>query len=296
MNVALPDEGGAPVDRDGDSRPIGVFDSGVGGLSVVRHLQQRLPQENLLYFADQAHIPYGGRTVDEITAFSTAITRFLIDRQAKAIVVACNTATAAAIDALRVGFPDMPFVGMEPALKPAAAQTQTGKIGVLATPGTFASRRYAMLVDRFAKQVEVFEDPCVGLVSRIEAGRLADGETARILDQAVTPMLSAGVDTLVLGCTHYPFVLPLLRSLAGTEVAIIDPAPAVARQTESVLQQRGITAPSWQQGSLTCFSSGDAPALTESAHQLLEQECAATHVDWVAGNLAMDTATSFRQT
>ncbi|MEZ4515836.1 MAG: aspartate/glutamate racemase family protein [Chloroflexota bacterium] len=183
MNVALPDEGGAPVDRDGDSRPIGVFDSGVGGLSVVRHLQQRLPQENLLYFADQAHIPYGGRTVDEITAFSTAITRFLIDRQAKAIVVACNTATAAAIDALRVGFPDMPFVGMEPALKPAAAQTQTGKIGVLATPGTFASRRYAMLVDRFAKQVEVFEDPCVGLVSRIEAGRLADGETARILDQ-----------------------------------------------------------------------------------------------------------------
>lgn len=276
-------------------RPIGVFDSGVGGLSVVRHLREQLPQEDLLYFADQAHLPYGGRSGAEIVHYSSEITRFLLVHGAKVIVVACNTATAAAIDTLRVDFSDTLFVGMEPALKPAAMHTAVGKIGVLATPGTFASSRYAMLIDRFAAQVEVYEDPCRGLVAQIEAGELLSAETARILTSATAPMLAAGVDTLVLGCTHYPFVLPLLRSIVGHDVTIIDPAPAVARHAGHVLQHHELSAGHKQPGTLTCFSSGEPSRFAELAGRLLEEKCLVTPTEWEAGELT-DTTTSFRPT
>lgn len=278
----------------GPNRPIGVFDSGVGGLSVVRHLREQLPNENLVYFADQAHIPYGSRSVGEIQHFSEAITDFLLYHQAKAIVVACNTATAAAIDALRANFTVVPFIGMEPALKPAAASTTTGKIGVLATPGTFASSRYALLMDRFARQIEVFEDPCLGLVGQIEAGELAAPETMRILTSATAPMLATGVDTLVLGCTHYPFVLPQLRSVVGDAIQIIDPAPAVARRTADVLQQRELATALPREGTLRCYTSGDMARFEQLAGELLGQQCPTARVQWTDSVLPATKAPSLQ--
>ncbi len=221
---------------------IGVIDSGVGGLSVLRHLQAQLSHESWLYVADQAHVPYGGRPLTQIRQFSRAITQFLLAQQVKLIVVACNTASGAALTYLRQTFPHVPFVGIEPAVKPAAAQTRSGKVGVLATTGTFESQRYAGLMARFTQDVVTLENPCLGLVERIEAGETAVPATEALLRACVEPMLAAGVDTLVLGCTHYPFVLPLLSKIAGPQVTIIDPAPAVARQTGRVLAARGLAA------------------------------------------------------
>lgn len=266
-------------------RPLGVMDSGVGGLSVLRHLRAELPAEDLLYFADQAHIPYGPRPAAEVRAFSAGIVRYFLDRDAKLIVVACNAATAAALDHLRQTFPDVPFVGMEPAVKPAAAQTRSGKVGVLATPGTFNSHRYASLMARYAAHIQVYEDPCAGLVQLIEAGAFDGGETRELLQRVVAPMVAEGVDTLVLGCTHYPFVRPLLQDVAGPHVAIIDPAPAVARHTRNVLQQRGLTAPASQEGRLQCFTSGDAERLAALTAQLLGHRCPAQAVVWRDGEV-----------
>ena len=268
--------------------PLGVLDSGVGGLSVVRHLRIDLPNEDLLYFADQAHIPYGPRPSGEVRAFTAGITRFLLDHGAKLIVVACNSATAAALDYLRETFPAVPFVGMEPAVKPAAANTRSGKVGVLATPGTFNSQRYASLMARYAEGIQVYEDPCLGLVQLIESGALAAAETRALLQGVVEPMLDAGVDTLVLGCTHYPFVKPLLREIAGDAVAIIDPAPAVARQTRYVLQQHQLATPTGQEGTLRCYTSGEAVHLAAQAALLLGQSCRAHSARWQGGELAAD--------
>jgi glutamate racemase len=217
---------------------IGVLDSGIGGLTVLRHIRRELPGERLLYVADQAHVPYGARPVEEIGRYAGGITQFLQEEGARVVVVACNTASAVALDRLRHAFPALPIVGMEPAVKPAAEQTKSGKIGILATPGTFRSERYASLVQRYGREIEVLEDPCRGLVELIEAQAFAAAETEQLLRRIVEPMLAAGVDTLVLGCTHYPFVLPLLERISGGQVTIIDPAPAVARQTKNVLQQQ----------------------------------------------------------
>ena len=260
--------------------PVGVIDSGVGGLSVLRHLRAELPAEAFLYFADQAHIPYGPRPAEQVFAFTAAITRFLLARQAKLIVVACNTATTAALARLRQTFPDLPFVGMEPAVKPAAAQTRSGVVGVLATPGTLSSHRYASLMARFAGDIQVLEDPCLGLVQLIEAGATQAAETRALLQRAVALMLAAGADTLVLGCTHYPFVRPLLDELADPDVTIIDPAPAVPRQTRNVLQQRGRLAPETQAGSLRCYTTGNAARMAALTAQLLGVRCRVQSVRW----------------
>ncbi len=246
--------------------PIGVFDSGVGGLSVLAQIHKQFPAENLLYVADQAHVPYGPRSLSEVQQFSAAITRFLLAQNARLIVVACNTASAAALNTLRRAFPDVVFVGMEPAVKPAARATKTGKVGVLATTGTFASERYAALMTRFAHDVVVYEDPCLGLVELIEAGEIDSPPVRALLRQVVTPMLAAGVDTLVLGCTHYPFVLPTLRQIVGTAVSLIDPAPAVARQVGRVLQPSPVPAESW--GRVTLLTSGGAALFQAQVQQL----------------------------
>lgn len=228
-----------------------------------------MPFEPLLYLADQFHVPYGARAREEIHRFSEGITRFFLAQQAKIIVVACNTASAAALHHLRLAFPGVPFVGMEPAVKPAAAQTRTRKVGVLATPGTFQSQRYAGLMARFARGIEVLEDPCLGLVEQIEAGAIASVETEQLLRACLQPMLAAGVDTLVLGCTHYPFVTPLIQQIAGPAVTIIDPAPAVARQTERVLQQRGLLSGPAPAGRVRVFTTGNAPVLQQLARQFV---------------------------
>jgi glutamate racemase len=220
---------------------IGVFDSGVGGLSVLRCLWQELPEENFVYLADQAHVPYGKRAVEEVRRFSVEITGYLLSQGASLIVVACNTASAASLHHLRQTFPETPFVGMEPAVKPAAEQTHSGKVGVLATPATFQGALYASVVERFANGVQLFQDTCPGLVAQIEAGELESSTTRNILETALLPMLAQGIDTVVLGCTHYPFVIPLIQQITGPQVKVIDPAPAVARQARRVLGARRLS-------------------------------------------------------
>lgn len=227
---------------------IGLFDSGVGGLSVLRAVRAALPQADLLYFGDSAHVPYGARPRAEVRGFAEGITRFLAARGAKVIVVACNTASAAALHPLRKRpeFADLPIVGMEPAVKPAAETTRTGVVGVLATPATFQGELYASVVERFAAGVTVRQQTCPGLVQQIEAGALDTAETEAMLRGWVEPMLAQGIDTLVLGCTHYPFVIPLLEKICGPGVRVIDPAPAVARQVARVYGARYSTAESDQ--------------------------------------------------
>lgn len=254
--------------KSANDYPIGVFDSGVGGLSVLRHLQAQLPTEQFIYLADQGHVPYGSRSAQEIIQFSQGITQFFVQLNVKAIVIACNTASAAALSLLRQQF-DLPFVGMEPAVKPAAQQTQSGKVGILATGGTFASARYARLTAKHAQGVSVWEDPCVGLVPEIEAGRLDSPTVQQILQQALTPMLAAGVDTVVLGCTHYPFVLPVVEGILGTAVPIIDPAPAVARQAGVVLRQHHLLADGSQPGGVRFITTGAAEPYAWQVERLL---------------------------
>jgi glutamate racemase len=260
--------------------PIGVFDSGVGGLSVLRALRTDLPRENVLYLADQAHVPYGSRTLDEVRAFSAEITRFLISQGAKLIVVACNTASAAALHWLRESFPDTPFVGMEPAVKPAAETTKSGVVGVLATPATFQGELYASVVERFAQGVTILQDTCPGLVAQIEAGELDSPQTHRILEQALEPMLARGADTLVMGCTHYPFVIPAIQQIAGPHVRVIDPAPAVARQAGRLLEARGLINSSGESGKIRFFTSGESATLEILLPPLLGETGDMEHVDW----------------
>lgn len=215
---------------------IAVFDSGIGGISVLREIHHVCPEQSTLYYADQARVPYGPRPEKEVQIFSQEICDYLVDRGAHVIVVACNTATAASINWLRQQYPAVLFVGMEPAIKPAAQLTKTGKIGVLATAGTFKSQRYALLMSRFATDLQLFESGCPGLVEQIEAGHFESEQTTDLLKSFIEPMLEQGIDTLILGCTHYPFVLPTIKSIVGGSVTIIDPAPAVAQQTARLAQ------------------------------------------------------------
>lgn len=269
------------------SRPIAVFDSGIGGLSVLRHLLAQLPAESFIYLADQAHVPYGGRTNQEIFTFSAGITRFLRAQDAKLIVVACNTATAAALTQLRRQFPDLLFVGMEPAVKPAARHTRSGKVGVLATAGTLSSDRYASLMRRFAQHVTVVEEPCMGLVEQIEAGEIASAATEMLLRRCVQPMLDDGIDTLVLGCTHYPFVQPLLAQILSRHpgITIIDPAPAVARQAVRVLHAQALATHSQQPASLRLLTTGAAAPFSRLARQLIGYQGKIETAVWQNGSL-----------
>jgi glutamate racemase len=268
------------------SGPIGVFDSGVGGLSVLRAIRQQFPDEAVAFFADQAHVPYGPRSLDQVRRFSFAITRFLLSQGAKIIVVACNTASAAALHALRQGFPAVPFVGMEPAVKPAAEQTLTGTVGVLATPATFQGALYASVIERFAQGVTVLQDTCPGLVEQIESGNLDGAETRRILENALLPMLAQHIDTVVLGCTHYPFVIPLIQSIAGPGVRVIDPAPAVARQAGRLLMAHQLNRPARSSGGrLHILTSGDPQHLADLLPRLLGENPPVQQAAWRRGRL-----------
>ncbi len=247
---------------------IGVFDSGVGGLSVWREIAAQLPGESTVYLADQAHIPYGPRPMQEIRAFSEAITRFLLSRGCRIIVVACNTASAAALAHLRAAFPAVPFVGMEPAVKPAAQSTRVGRVGVMATPATFQGELFASVVERFANGVQLVNQVCPGLVEQVEAGRLDSLDTEAMLRQHLAPMMQAGVDAIVLACTHYPFLAPAIRRIVGPDAQVIDPAPAIARQVRRVMEQRGLLS-SDNQVSRDFYTSGDAWAFAETLRQLV---------------------------
>jgi glutamate racemase len=282
------------------SSPIGIFDSGVGGLSVLRAIHQQLPAEALLYFADQAHVPYGPRPLEQVRSFSEAITRFLRDQGAKLVVVACNAASAAALHYLRQAFPEVPFVGMEPAVKPAAERTQSGVVGVLATPATFQGALYASVVERFAHDVTLLQHTCPGLVAQIEAGHLDAPETRRILEDALHPMLARAIDTVVLGCTHYPFVIPLIQEIVGPGVRVIDPAPAVARQVRRVLEAMGKLASTEDskgfrkplESNMRFYTSGDPDQLRNLLPLLIGESGEVRHLQWAGDRLQLpQTAT-----
>jgi glutamate racemase len=255
--------------------PIGIFDSGIGGLSVLRHVQAYLPHERLLYFADAGFAPYGDKPEDLIVARSLAVVQFLLQFKAKAIVVACNTATAAAIKAIRDTWPALPVVGVEPGLKPAAAMTRTRTVGVLATDRTLASARFRLLQDQIsaASGVRFVTQACIGLADQIEKGELRSVATATLLRRYVAPLLAEGADTLVLGCTHYPFVRPLIEEialkLAGKPVGIIDTGEPVARQLVRLLTTHSLVAPVESDGTLAAFTTGSETVLTRAFSTLL---------------------------
>ncbi|EUB85496.1 glutamate racemase [Pseudomonas sp. GM30] len=222
--------------------PIAVFDSGVGGLSVLAEIQRLLPHESLLYFADCGHIPYGEKTPEFIRQRCNVMAGFFREQGAKALVIACNTATVAAVADLRRDFPEWPIVGMEPAVKPAAAATRSGVVGVLATTGTLQSAKFAALLDRFAADVRVITQPCPGLVELIESGDLHSVELRNLLQHYVEPLLANGCDTIILGCTHYPFLKPLLKTMIPDSISLIDTGAAVARQLQRLLAERDLLA------------------------------------------------------
>lgn len=224
----------------GPTSPIGFFDSGVGGLSVWRAVVARLPRESTVYIADNANCPYGSKPKDEIIALSTRHAASLLAAGCKMVVVACNTATAGAIDVLRARWPQVPFVGMEPAVKPAVLHSKTGVVGVLATEGTFHGRLYQETCRRFAKKTTVLMCVADEFVAMVEAGETSGAKAEAAVRRRVEPLLAAGADHLVLGCTHFPFLAPLIARVAGDRAKVLDPAPAVARQAERLLAARGL--------------------------------------------------------
>lgn len=257
-------------------QPIGVFDSGVGGLSVLKALRQALPQERFVYVSDAGHAPYGERDVAHVLARSVAIGRYLVQiHKVKALVVACNTATAAAISALRAAYPTLPIVGVEPALKPAAARTRTGAVGVLATRSTLASEKFQALLQAQSPQVRFVLQACDGLAAAIEC---ADAQQIQTLcaryTAALGPVGSApgAIDTVVLGCTHYTFAAERLQHLLGPDVELIDAGDPVAQRTASLLAQAGYLQPEPSDAgaaSLELWTTGDAQTLHDAAKRWL---------------------------
>ena len=248
---------------------IGVMDSGVGGISVLKHVHALLPNEHIHYFADSAHAPYGNKSADEIKARCFAVADFLIEKQVKALVVACNTATAAAINDMRARY-KLPIIGMEPAVKPAAAATKNGVIGVLATVGTLQSAQFAALLESYGRNVKVVTQGCVGLVECIERGELDTPETKALIRQYTAPLLAEGADTIVLGCTHYPFVREVIESIVGKQVNIIDTGAAVAKRLQTLLSTKNLVNPSKQLGKIA-FETSSESAMTAQVMQQLWQ-------------------------
>ena len=265
--------------------PIGIFDSGLGGLSVLRHIRAALPHEDLLYVADAGFAPYGGRPEHEIAARTVAVTEFLLKKGAKALVVACNTATAAAIKGVREVHPELPVVGVEPGLKPAAALTRSGVVGVMATAFTLSSQKFAHLHEQItmATGVRFLPQPCVGLVDLIEKGDLDAPELADMVEQYASPLLAQGADTIVLGCTHYPFVQHLIEASIHKalvhNVAIVDTGDAVARQLVRLLEQRGLLCQDGHAGTLEGYTTGAAAQLLDGFTHLLKMPVKVSRIE-----------------
>lgn len=252
-------------------RPIGVFDSGVGGLSILQHLRQALPNEDFLYLADTAHVPYGARPDDDIRQLTARAVAALHARGAKAVVVACNTASAFSLPLLRERYPEMPIIGLVPALKPAVAATRSGTVGVLATPGTLRGSLLREVQEKYAQPagVEVKMALSAELVPLVEAG-LADSPQARdVLRETLTPLAQAGADQLVLGCTHYPFLAAAIRAEFGDTFALVDSGAAVARRTRQVLDERDLLSSNDVPGRVHYLCTGDPQGLRLVLAQLL---------------------------
>lgn len=264
---------------------IGIFDSGIGGVSVLTAIQQELPHLDLIYVGDNAHLPYGEKSLEEIRGYSKGVVDFLSSKGCGVIVIACNTASAAALKFLRDTFPQIIFIGMEPAIKPAAEQTQTGVVGVIATTATFQGELFASVVERFAVGVKVIQQPCPGLVQQIEAGELSSPETMRMLHGWLAPMKEQNIDRLVLGCTHYPFVAPAIKEILGDGVQIIDPAPAIAKQVRRVLVQRN-EIPEAELGLAQYYTSGNSEQFAETLRMLTGRTAVIIKLKWIANLLS----------
>ncbi len=245
-----------------DDNPVGVFDSGVGGLSVLREIRRRLPYENLIYLADSAHAPYGEKSRDAIIERSRYCSGWLVSRGAKAVVVACNTATAVAIEALRAEF-SVPVIAMEPAVKPAVQLSRSGVVGVLATSGTLQSDKFARLQQQHAGPVRVITQACPGLAETIEKGELSSPLLTRLIDRYVGRLLAQGADAIVLGCTHYPLIRAQIACRIPANVQLVDSGAAVAQQTDMQLRAYGLRAHRQAGAALECWSSGDVVALQQ---------------------------------
>ena len=245
---------------------IGIFDSGIGGLSVFREIRKLLPEQNYIYYSDSAHCPYGDKSKEYIIDRARSITRRLMEMGAEIVVVACNTATAAAISILREEFP-IKFIGMEPAIKPAAALTKTGVVGVLATAGTLKAEKYLDTREKWAQSITVVEHIGEGFVELVEKGQTSGAEAEAVVQNSLVPLLEAGADTIVLGCTHYPFLADTIKKVAaahgadGNSFHLIDPAPAVARHLLEVMEAEGIQTASPEGFSMELLCSGDGTTL-----------------------------------
>lgn len=236
--------------------PIGVFDSGVGGLSVAKEIRELLPLEDLIYYADSAYCPYGDKDPEIIRQREKSILDFLTIQGAKLVVVACNTASSAGLEQLR-RLCKVPIVGMEPGVKPAVTATRNGIIGVLATSVTVAGERYSSLIKRYAENTVVVTQPCPGLVELIEHGKLNDAETTKVLGDFLKPIIDQGADTIVLGCTHYPFLRPLIERLVDPGVSVIDTGLAVAKQVKRVLEENDLAVKQGPPGNEQFYTSGN---------------------------------------
>jgi len=241
-------------------QPIGVFDSGVGGLSVWKEIAALLPHEDIIYFADNANCPYGPKSKEEVIELSTAIVKFFISQNVKLVVVACNTATAAAIEHLRRSY-ELPFVGMEPAVKPAAILTKTKCVGILATAGTLGGKLFKATTERYASDIRVVKQVGTGLVELVERGEQYSSKAEELLRKYVQPMVKKGADHIVLGCTHYPFFRPLVDRIAGEGVTIIDPAPAVARRVKDILEDQHLISDDADTPKYCFYSSGTSSTM-----------------------------------
>ncbi|OIQ39697.1 MAG: glutamate racemase [Bacteroidetes bacterium MedPE-SWsnd-G1] len=217
-------------------KPIGIFDSGIGGTSIWREINTLLPDENTIYLADSFNAPYGEKPREKIIEFCIKNTELLIEKGCKLIVVACNTATTNAIDILRNKF-DIPFIGIEPAIKPAAINSTTNSVGILATKGTLSSSLFAKTSEEFAWNVKITEQEGTGLVTLIESGKLHSDEMTNLLHNYLNPMLDKNIDYLVLGCSHYPYLVPQIKEILGYDVTIIDSGLAVAKQTKAIAEK-----------------------------------------------------------
>jgi glutamate racemase len=241
---------------------IGVFDSGVGGLSVLTEIRRLLPRADLLYLADQKRAPYGVRSLDEVASMANDVTGWLLDRGASVVTIACNTASAAALHHLRALHPGVPFVGMEPAVKPAAVTTRSGVIGVVATAATFQGELFASVVQRHSHGARIVTQACPSWVELVEASMVEGPEARGQVERCLAPILDEGADTLVLGCTHFGYLVPLIEQVAGPGLTIIDPAPAVARQVARIASADA------GEGRLRLATSGDPARLERVAYDL----------------------------
>jgi glutamate racemase len=265
--------------------PVGIFDSGLGGLSVLRHVRRLLPHEALIYAADSAFAPYGGKDEAAVLTRTVAMADFLVAQGVKALVIACNTATAGAIVEIRSRYPALPVVGVEPGRKPAALQTRTGTVGVLATERTLASRRFLALEAQIAESsgVRFIGQPCPGLADQVEKGELRSPATMELVRRFVGPLIAAGADTLVLGCTHYPFLAAQIESAAreagAASLAIIDTGDAVARQLGKVLAEQGLLRPPLATpAAIAAWTTGSASSLSTAMRKLLHLTIAAKRI------------------